>query len=274
VIDMDSNETSPPRRYDRRSALHLLAGIGAVAVVGCSSDEATTGTTSSSAPSSSSATSASTTAPATTVACEPIPEEMAGPFPGDGTNGPDYLAMDGAVRQDIRTSLGSDQLLPGATTTLELTVVDAAAGCAPLAGAAVHAWHCDAVGRYSMYEPGTEDETFCRGLQVADDEGRLSFTTVFPGCYPGRWPHVHLAVYGSVADATGGGTPIATTQLALPREASEAVYAQAEYGPSAGHLAELSLDTDGIFADGYDDQLAAVSGRPAADLTASLTVAV
>ena len=38
--------------------------------------------------------------------CDVIPEETAGPFPGDGSNGPDVLAQSGVVRQDIRSSFG------------------------------------------------------------------------------------------------------------------------------------------------------------------------
>lgn len=277
---MDPIDVSPaPRTLHRRAALGLLAGAGAAVLVGCSSDEPVTSAASSSTTQAATGATATTaggtaTTGADTDTCTTIPEETAGPFPGDGTNGPDYLTMDGAVRQDIRSSLGSDEPVPGVAVDLRLTIVEAAAGCAPLAGAAVYAWHCDAIGQYSMYADGVEDETFCRGIQVTDDRGELSFTTVFPGCYPGRWPHIHFEVYRSVEDATGGGRPIATSQLAFSAEDSEAVFATAAYGDSARNLSSLSLESDMIFADGYDDQLAATSGNPTDGYTASLTVAV
>src|SRR4051812_14186952 len=39
--------------------------------------------------------------------CSTIPSETAGPYPGDGTNGANALALSGIVRSDIRSSLGS-----------------------------------------------------------------------------------------------------------------------------------------------------------------------
>lgn len=36
-----------------------------------------------------------------------IPEETAGPYPGDGTDGPNVLTESGVVRSDIRSSFGS-----------------------------------------------------------------------------------------------------------------------------------------------------------------------
>ena len=121
------------------------------------------------------------------------------------------------MRSDIRSSIGSASgTAEGVPLTFELTVTDTAAGCAPLAGAAVYLWHCDREGGYSMYSEGVEDENYLRGVQETDADGKLTFTSIFPACYSGRWPHVHFEVYASVADATGGGEPIATSQLALP----------------------------------------------------------
>ncbi|MEQ1671776.1 MAG: hypothetical protein ABL893_13015, partial [Hyphomicrobium sp.] len=67
------------------------------------------------------------------------PPETGGPFPGDGTNGPNLLTEGGVVRQDIRTSIGSASgTAAGITLTVNLTLVDSDAGCVPLPGAAVH----------------------------------------------------------------------------------------------------------------------------------------
>jgi len=103
-------------------------------------------------------------------------------------------------------------------------------------------------------------------------DGRITFSTIFPAAYPGRWPHAHLEVYASLADATGGGRPIRTSQLALPEDVCTAVYATGGYEASAGNLARTSLDRDMVFSDGSDDQLAAVTGSVDAGYRATSTV--
>jgi len=144
--------------------------------------------------------------------------------------------------------------------TVELTVVDTANGCVPLAGAAVYLWHCDREGRYSMYSEGAEHENYLRGVQETDADGRVTFTSIFPACYAGRWPHIHFEVYPTVDEATGGGEPVATSQLAFPEDVCAAVYATEGYERSVANLAQVSLDTDMVFADGVSQQLATMSG--------------
>ena len=137
--------------------------------------------------------SAATTAAA---ASAEIPDETAGPYPGDGSNGPDVLAQSGIVRCDIRSSFGgSSGTAGGVPMTLELTVSDLANGGVPFEGVAVYVWHCTREGGYSMYSNGVEDQNFLRGVQVADANGRVTFTSIFPACYDGRWPHIHVEVY-------------------------------------------------------------------------------
>jgi protocatechuate 3,4-dioxygenase beta subunit len=153
-------------------------------------------------------------------------------------------------------------------------VADEAAGCTPLEGAAVYAWHCDREGRYSLYSDGATDQNYLRGVQAAGADGVVSFTSTFPGCYSGRWPHVHFEVYASVEAATGGDGPVATSQLAFPADVCELVYATAGYEQSVQNLAGVSLDSDGIFADGYDLQLATMSGSVEEGFVAELTVVV
>ena len=110
-----------------------------------------------------------------------IPEETAGPYPGDGSNGPDVLETDGVVRSDIRSSFGAmSGTADGVPITLELTVRDLARDGAPFAGAAVYAWHCDREGRYSLYTAGATDQNYLRGVQIADAAGLVRFTSVFP----------------------------------------------------------------------------------------------
>ena len=136
----------------RRRMLSVL-GIG-TAGLGLAACGVGSGTSASSASSTSSA--AATTAAA---ASAEIPDETAGPYPGDGSNGPDVLAQSGIVRSDIRSSFGgSSGTAGGVPMTLELTVSDLANGGVPFEGVAVYVWHCTREGGYSMYSSGVEDE--------------------------------------------------------------------------------------------------------------------
>jgi protocatechuate 3,4-dioxygenase beta subunit len=199
-----------------------------------------------------------------------IPEETAGPYPGDGSNGPDVLEQSGIVRSDIRSSFGgSSGTAEGVPMTLELSVADLAGGGVPFEGVAVYVWHCTREGGYSMYSSGIEDQNYLRGVQVADATGTVRFTSVFPACYDGRWPHVHFEVYpdqASIADST---TAIATSQVALPQDVCETVYATTGYEASVANLSRVSLDGDNVFGDdGGASQLATVTG----DVTSGYTV--
>jgi protocatechuate 3,4-dioxygenase beta subunit len=191
-----------------------------------------------------------------------IPEETAGPYPGDGSNGVNVLAESGVVRSDLTSSFGdASGTADGVPVTVRMKVYDLSGEDAtPLEGAAIYLWHCDAEGRYSMYSDGAEDENYLRGVQVADAEGRVEFTSIFPGCYAGRWPHMHFEVYESESAATSYTAKMRTSQLALPQETCEEVYADSRYTGSADNLAAISLDSDGIFSDGYSLQMAGVTG--------------
>lgn len=254
----------------RRRMIGLLAGASmAPLVAACSADDSGTG-------SASDASSGSSSSGTSGADCEVIPSETAGPYPGDGSNGPNVLKESGAVRQDITKSFGSaDGVAEGVPLTITLTVVDQASGCdTPKKGAAVYLWHCDREGRYSLYTDGVTDENYLRGVQEADDQGRVTFTSVFPGCYTGRWPHIHFEVYDSLDDATAARNIAATSQLAFPKDVCDTVYATDGYGQSVQNLAQLSLETDNIFSDGYDQQLATMKGSTDKGYTAALTVPV
>jgi protocatechuate 3,4-dioxygenase beta subunit len=155
-----------------------------------------------------------------------------------------------------------------------MTVLDLAAGSVPLAGGAVYLWQCDREGRYSMYSSGVTNENYLRGVQEVDSAGRVNFTSIFPGCYSGRWPHIHFEVYRSLASATSAGNKIATSQIAFPKDACEAVYATDGYGSSVSALSRLSLDTDNVFRDGYADQLGTMTGTVGSGLAVALSVPV
>jgi protocatechuate 3,4-dioxygenase beta subunit len=259
--DLIATGAAISRRSALRSAASLGLGLGTLQLLGCS-DAAT-------------AIAADTTSPGTnTGSCVRIPEETAGPFPGDGSNGANVLTLAGVVRSDIRPSFGGlSGTAAGIPLTINLTVVSAVT-CAALANYAVYAWHCDRGGLYSLYSAGATNQNYLRGVQQADGAGRLSFTSIFPACYPGRWPHVHFEVFRSLAAATNVANKIATSQLALPKDACDLVYATAGYEQSVRSLAGITLASDGVFRDGATRQIATMSGSVAAGYTASLTIAV
>lgn len=254
----------------RRGVLGLAGiGLGAVVLAACA-PAASGGSTSAATPSATAGTSSGDVA-----GVGEIPDETAGPYPGDGSNGPDVLEDAGIVRQDIRSSIDGGATADGVPLTFELQVLDLANGGAPFAGVAVYAWHCTAQGEYSMYSSGLEDVTYLRGVQVADADGRVSFTSVFPGCYSGRWPHIHFEVYPDVGSITDSTAAIATSQLALPEAACTDVYAEAAYDGSASNLAQITLASDNVFGDDSAAlQLAAVTGSVRDGYAATLVVGV
>jgi protocatechuate 3,4-dioxygenase beta subunit len=276
----------------RRRVLGWLAAASALPAVGCGDDasEATSGAGGAGATSATGATGdTSTTADASTTAgttsttsttgagggtCEVIPTETAGPFPGNGTNGPNALTLSGIVRSDITPSLGEGgAIAAGVPLSIELTLVDAS-GCAPLVGYAIYAWHCDIHTDYSMYTGAAVTLSYLRGVQETDANGVVTFLSIFPGCYSGRWPHVHFEVYPSLASATNGQSKVATSQLAFPEDACAAAYATAGYEASVTNLAGVSLETDGVFSDGATLQLATMTGDATDGFVAKLVVAI
>ena len=205
-----------------------------------------------------------------------IPQETAGPYPGDGSNGPNVLEASGVVRQDIRSSFGSStSTAEGVPLTVTLTLLDNANGCTPLAGAAVYAWHCDRDGKYSMYDSGLQNENYLRGVQEADANGQVTFTTIYPGAYSGRWPHIHFEVFESMGNATAAGQVLAVSQIALTEAACKEVYASAGYESSAQNFPRTTLKSDNVFGnDGGIYQLATMTGSVSAGYAAGLNVTV
>lgn len=203
-----------------------------------------------------------------------VPEETAGPFPGDGSNGPNVLAASGVVRQDITASFGTGSATAeGVPLTFTLTLLDNANGCVPLAGAAVYAWHCDREGRYSLYDSGLSNENYLRGVQEADANGQVTFSSVFPGAYSGRWPHIHFEVFESMSNATAAGQVLAVSQIALTKAACDDVYATPGYEDSAANMRRTTLQSDNVFRnDGGVHQLATMTGSAATGYTAGLNV--
>lgn len=255
----------------RRGVLQLFGvGVGTITLAACA--PAAIGDT----PGASGSTATSgVIAPATGTLTE-IPEETAGPYPGDGSNGADVLEQSGVVRSDIRSSFGtSTTTAEGVPMTLELTILDMASDNAPLAGSAVYVWHCTRDGGYSMYTDALTTENYLRGVQIADADGKVRFTSIFPGCYSGRWPHIHFEVYPDEASITDTANKLATSQVALPKDVCDEVYAQDGYANSIDNLAGITLASDNVFGDDEGaHQLGTVTGDVAGGFAVALTVPI
>ena len=259
----------------RRRALKWFAGAGTAALVtGCGADGGSSSGTASAvsvvsgsmvtATPTATATATATATPtptATGSACLVDPTETAGPYPADGTNTAsgstaNALAVSGIIRSDIRSSfISTTTVATGVQVKITLTLVNVNASCAPLAGYAVYLWHCDRNGLYSLYSIAAE--SYLRGVQVTDVNGQVSFTTVFPACYDGRWPHMHFEVFSSASNAIGGRYSILTSQLAMPSALCTTIFADtASYPSSKANFARVSLSSDNVFADNSTAQLA------------------
>jgi protocatechuate 3,4-dioxygenase beta subunit len=274
--------------FERRAALRWLLGAGAISLTGAGAatlagcggggSSATTSTSDSSSRSSSSG--GSSGGSTTTSSCSVIPNETEGPYPGDGSNTANgsvanALALSGIVRSDIRASIaGASGVATGVPLQVIIELVNTNASCADLSGYAVYLWHCDALGRYSMYSSGVTAENYLRGVQATGSDGLASFQTIYPGCYAGRVPHIHFEVYRSTTTATNWNNKLRTSQMCFPSDSNTAVYATSGYGNSAANNNASSLSTDGIFSDGYGTQLATMSGSVSAGYVARLKVGI
>jgi protocatechuate 3,4-dioxygenase beta subunit len=253
-----------PVLLNRRRALSVFGSAGlAVVLAGCGGS----GSTGSSGAPAASATGSG--------ARDTIPEETAGPYPGDGSNGVNVLTDSGIVRSDITKSFGAATgVARGAPLTIQLTVLNTTNGSVGYEGAAVYLWHCNIDGQYSLYTDPITEENYLRGVQAADGDGLVTFTSIYPGAYSGRWPHIHFEVYPGLDAATTASGKLRTSQLALPEDACKVVYATEAYSASMQTMAQTSLDTDNVFSDGYSLQLATVGGTVEEGLTATLKVPV
>jgi protocatechuate 3,4-dioxygenase beta subunit len=111
-------------------------------------------------------------------------------------------------------------------------------------------------------------------VQAAAADGTVTFTSIYPAAYSGRWPHIHFEVYPSLADATRASGKLRTSQVALPERPSRLVYATDGYDTSLGNLAQTSLATDNVFSDGWSLQLGTVTGDVDGGMAVALTVPV
>jgi protocatechuate 3,4-dioxygenase beta subunit len=155
------------------------------------------------------------------------------------TEGPFYVALD-KIRKDITEGR------PGVPLTLRIRVIDTKR-CAPIHGAAVDVWHCDAGGLYSDESSnGTAGQTYLRGVQLTNKKGYATLKTIYPGHYTGRATHIHLKVHigGKARGGTlRGGHVSHTGQLFFSETANSSVYALSPYSSDTAQRTLNSSDS-------------------------------
>ena len=265
---------------ERRQVLRwLLAGAATLPLISCGGGSDASNTAASSGASTGTSGTGKAATP-TTGACTVIPEETGGPYPADGTNTNggsiiNVLNQSGVVRSDIRASFnGATGVAAGVPLTISLQLLNASGSCASLAGYAVYLWHCDRDGLYSLYSSGVTAQNYLRGVQETDSAGNLGFTTIFPGCYAGRMPHVHFEVYPSLAKAASAANRLKTSQFTFPMATLNEAYTASGYTASVRNLAQISYASDNVFRDGTSLQMATVKGNATDGYVVTLTVAV
>lgn len=187
--------------------------------------------------------------------CDLTPRETAGPFP--------IISPADLVRQNI---IGNRS---GIALVVTITVQDRSNNCNPYEGVFVDIWHCDALGNYSQYDSQqTSDFTgddFLRGRQTTDINGEVSFTSIFPGWYPGRAPHIHVEVLDENENS------LLITQFAFPENITEIVYATSDYNGDA----DTSNERDFLFTNSLDgNMIDSISGNTTDGYTLQKTVVV
>lgn len=231
---MDSDDVLIGRVLSRREVLALMGGTALF--VACAPD-ASIGPTST-LPATTPGGAVGTTAPgaasspagAAVPSCVVRPEQTEGPFFVDA----------GLERSDIRPDPASGRVSPGAPLALAFNVTRVSGGsCAPLSGAIVDVWQCDALGVYSDVGSAS-GQRFLRGHQVTDAGGSAAFTTIYPGWYGGRAVHIHFKVRSGQSEFT--------SQLYFDDAFTDQVFQQQPYsqrGPRSTRNAG-----DGLFRNG------------------------
>ena len=165
------------------------------------------------------------------------------------TEGP-FFVDEKLLRSDVRADSRTGVVSAGSPLDLRLTIaqVSTAGACAPLAGAQVDIWQCDALGRYSDVNDrrnSTNGQTFLRGHQVTDATGMVQFTTIYPGWYPGRAVHVHFKVRTAASSAAAYEF---TSQFYFDERLTDRVHSREPYSTHTGQ--RMRNESDGSFRDG------------------------
>ena len=164
------------------------------------------------------------------------------------TEGPYYVAADAKIRKDIRAGQ------PGTPLALKLGVANVAS-CKPVKNAAVDIWHASAGGVYSdEQQNNTVGQTFLRGVQKTNANGIATFTSIYPGWYPGRTVHIHVKVHV-------GGNVIHTGQLFFDDTLTDSVFLKAPYASRGSR--DTRNSNDSIYVNGGSRSLLTVKKQGA-----------
>ena len=197
----------------------------------------TTAPTTTGAASTTAASVSTTAAQAAVSSCVVRPEVTEGP----------YFKDEKINRSDIRSDTSSGTVKAGLPLALTFMVYQANRSCAPLKGAMVDVWHCDAAGTYSDTTDAnwgsTVGQNYLRGYQLTDDTGKASFTTIYPGWYNGRTIHIHFKIRTT---GTNGQAYEFTSQLFFDENLSNTVMSQAPYNTKKGTRSTTNAN-DGIY---------------------------
>jgi protocatechuate 3,4-dioxygenase beta subunit len=250
---MENDDLPIGRVLDRREAVKLIAVSSAAILVGCQRGTASASEGNAVPAGGPVSGSATTRVAAAVPGCVVRPEMTEGP----------YFVDHQLNRSDIRSDPTTGATTAGTPLVLAFKVSKVSGGqCAPLAGAMVDVWHCDAQGIYSgVTDTGvgfnTVGKKFLRGYQVSDANGIARFTTIYPGWYPGRTVHIHFKIrtpaVASAAATNANRVYDFTSQVFFDEALSDKVFTQPPYN-SKGRRNTTNA-SDGIYRQGGGDQL-------------------
>ena len=220
---MDRDDIQIGRLLSRREVLALMGASGVAVLAGCKPSREVGQTASGTVDE--------------LPSCVVRPEQTEGPYFVDAR-------LD---RSDIRSDPTTGAVKAGAPLQLAIVVsrVGAGGACAPIAGARVDLWQCDAAGVYSGVRDPSFDTTgqqFLRGYQLTDASGTARFTTIYPGWYRGRTVHAHFKVRTDPSAARGYEF---TSQLYFDDALTDHVHALEPYASKGRRT--LRNEGDGIF---------------------------
>ncbi|WP_250255721.1 intradiol ring-cleavage dioxygenase [Chryseobacterium sp. Marseille-Q3244] len=192
--------------------------------------------------------------------CSVTNTETEGPFP---TKSPSTL---------VQSNIVSDRT--GVPFTIAITVQNVSTNCSALQGAIVDIWHCDKDGNYSEYGGSGMQPTdyttvhFLRGRQTTDSNGKVNFTSIFPGWYNGRATHIHVHIYNS------SGKSLLVTQIAFPEASDSAVVQVAASIGYKGMNGYTYNATDNVFSDGTSNEMSSITGSVSSGFALTHTIKV
>lgn len=123
----------------------------------------------------------------------------------EGEVGPYYVQG-----EYVRSDISEDQA--GVPLYLEQQYININT-CEPIEDLYADIWHCNATGVYAGVvangngdsdDETNLDATFLRGIQKTDENGVVSWESVFPGYYQGRTTHVHMVTHMGASQLSNG----------------------------------------------------------------------